>query len=60
MRPARYEIRCPSCHALQFMARGLWLPVAVDEALLVIQCWRRTCKRAQGWRLAENVKDGMA
>lgn len=48
-----YEVRCPNCHALQFLARGRWECVAIDEAIVAIKCWRRTCKRVLGLRPVE-------
>ena len=47
----RYEVRCPYCGALQFMARETWEFVAIDEATLAIKCWRRTCKCVLGLRV---------
>lgn len=50
-RPAgAFEVRCPNCHALQFLARARWECVAIDEATVAIKCWRRTCKRVLGLR----------
>lgn len=40
-----HEVRCPYCHALQFIAAAAFAPTSVAEAVLVIKCWRRTCKR---------------
>lgn len=48
-----YEVRCPNCHALQFLARGRWECVAIDEAIVAIKCWRRTCKRVLGLRIMD-------
>lgn len=57
--PASYEIRCPHCHALQFLARQPWEFVAIDEAALAIKCWRRTCKSVLGLRVIQGDMDGM-
>lgn len=56
----RYQVRCPNCHALQFLAQAAWEPVAIDEATLAIKCWRRTCKLVQGWRVAREVAQPVA
>lgn len=58
--PAAYEIRCPHCHALQFLARAPWECVAIDEASISIKCWRRTCKHVLGLRLSGKRQSGKA
>jgi hypothetical protein len=58
--PAAYEIRCPHCHALQFLARAPWECVAIDEASISIKCWRRTCKHVLGLRLVGKRQEGKA
>lgn len=50
LRAEGYEVRCPHCHALQFLARAPWECVAIDEATMAIRCWRRMCKRVLGLR----------
>ncbi len=40
-----HQMRCPFCGALQFLSRNRWELCAVDQAALVIKCWRRRCKR---------------
>lgn len=56
LRAEGYEVRCPHCHALQFLARAPWECVAIDEATVAIKCWRRTCKRVLGLRLVSSAK----
>lgn len=57
--PAFYEVRCPHCHALQFLARAPWEFVAIDEAAIAIMCWRRTCKHVLGLRVMKGTMDKM-
>lgn len=52
----QFEVRCPNCGALQFLSRMVWHAVAIDEATLAIKCWRRTCKRVQGWRVMKGER----
>lgn len=41
---ARFEVRCPSCGAKQFMSRVAWQVTDIDHAEIYIRCWRRgTC-----------------
>lgn len=54
--PRGYEVRCPHCHALQFLARERWECVAIDQATVAIKCWRRTCKMVLGLRPVEGSK----
>lgn len=55
----QFEVRCPNCGALQFLSKMVWQPAAIDEATLAIKCWRRTCKRVQGWRVVKGAMDGV-
>ena len=54
--PRGYEVRCPHCHALQFLARERWECVPIDQATVAIKCWRRTCKMVLGLRPVEGSK----
>lgn len=55
-----YEVRCPHCGALQFMSKWHWLPVPIDQAVLAIKCWRRHCKRVQGWTtVQERIRESV-
>lgn len=47
---AKYQVRCPHCHALLFMARRAWYGAPIDGATVAIKCWRRTCKQVIGLR----------
>lgn len=55
-----FQMRCPHCHALQFLARVPWESVAIDEATVAIKCWRRTCKKVLGLRPTEGQPRGAA
>lgn len=47
---AKYQVRCPHCHALLFMAKRAWYGAPIDAATVAIKCWRRTCKQVIGLR----------
>jgi len=47
-----HEVRCPFCGALQFVAAVAMTPTSVEDGLLVIKCWRRTCRHIVAFRIA--------
>jgi len=47
-----HEVRCPACGALQFIAAVDMTPTSVEDGLICIKCWRRTCRRILAFRIA--------